>query len=458
MLCRKRTLVVTGLLVSVLLAGCTGKGGSQASGPTQALDRPAVPVWSVSTQPAGQPELVDGLLVGAVVDDGSPVGQSAVVWDAGSGDELWRHDGRSVAVFDVDGQTRVGYLVYRSEAWSVALVDPRTGEESLAAMPGGRRADYLQKCDTTVCASTYHEDYAPDFFRLDPASMTLVPTGWPSSTDYPAGISMSTDSGALVVSYEGDGDHAAWARPFAEMFGPEADWWGPSYIQVPWTWYGDREMLLGTTSTAVYDTEFDRSQEFQTGAFAPDGTTVWQTNGRACSSGRGGWTTAEILVLCVSTGTATYTTVTRPNEFSIEPTIDDTGNYWVGVDVRTGEQKWRFPKEGTLGSPTGIVRYAPIVDDGSVLARTDEGAYLLDVATGEAEALDPDGAFLCTQEVGQDTDEGGRVLRTLRRICGPDGNPVVAPWPADWVRLTSLTDGKGRYYVATASQLVAFDL
>lgn len=454
---RYTSLVVAGVLASTMLVGCTGKDEPQPSGSTAPQAEAVTPVWSVRTQAVAQPTLVDGLLVGGVVDLDSPVGESVVVWDAGTGAELWRHDGQDGTLFDVDSQPRVAYLVDRAGAWSVAVADVRTGEESLAAAPGGQQPDYLGTCDTTVCISIYNGDYASSWFRLDPASMTLAPSQSSSGATYPEGISMSYQSGAVVVSYEGDADHAAWTRPVTDMLGAGVSWYG-AYSSAPWTWFGDREVLLGSTSVAPYDTQFDRSQEYATGGFAPDGTTLWNAYGSPCSSGKGGWTTGEIQVLCVGTGTATYTTVTKPGEFSIEPTVDDTGSYLVGIDVRTGEQTWRFPDEGTFRYVTGTNPFAQLVDDSEVLVRATDGTYLLDVATGNAHALDPDSVALCSQSVGQDTPPAGTVWRSVRRICGADGNPVVGPWPAQWIRLTGVSDGKGRYYVATASQLVAFDL
>ncbi|MCL2466010.1 MAG: PQQ-like beta-propeller repeat protein [Micrococcales bacterium] len=451
MLRKKRTLVCVGLLASLVLVGCTKSSDPQPSVSAGAHEL-ANPVWSVRTQAVEQPELVDGLLLGEVFDPDSLVGASVVVWDD-SGKQLWSHDGRAHVAFDIGSAMKVGYLVYRSETWSVAVADLRTGTESLVAMPGGRRADGLQKCDESVCVDTWHEEYS-EWSRLDTASMTLVSTGWPSTYDYPDGIALESGS----VSYEGDSRVGAWVRPYAEMFETESTWFSVRHVSVLLAWYGDREVLLGTTSAVPLDLEFDRSHEYATAGFAPDGTTVWKTYGRPCSAGEGGWTSGGIQVLCVSTGTTTYTTTTQPGSMHIEPTTDDNGNYWVGIDVRTGEQKWRFPQEGTLATPTNPTQYAPVVDDGYVLAAADDGNFLVDVTTGNAEPLDPDGAFLCPQFVRQTSPEAGTVFRNVRRVCNVDGNPVVASWNAAWVRLTGVTDGKGRYYVATASQLVAFDL
>ncbi|MCL2849427.1 MAG: hypothetical protein FWE61_05210 [Micrococcales bacterium] len=449
MLRKKRTLVVVGLLASLVLAGCTKNSDPQSS-TSAGAHAPATPVWSVRTQAVSQPALVDGLLLAEVFDPDSPVGVSVVAWD-GSGAQVWRHDGRTHRAFDIDSAAKVGYLVYRTEAWSLAVADVRTGTESLVPVPGNRGADSVQKCDDSVCVGIWGEQHT-QWFRLDIASMALVSSGWPSDNTFPAGISMESGS----VKYEGGNGVAAWARPYAEMLEMEATWGPFSNASVPWTWYGDREVLLGTRVGAPFDVEFDRSQAAVTAGFAPDGTAVWKTFGTPCSAGAGGWTTGDIQVLCVETGTATY--VTNPgSDWYVEPTIDDKGNYWVGIDVRTGEQKWRFPQEGTLASPPHRTPYAPVTDDAYVLAQGEDGAFLLDVATGKGEPLDPDGEFLCSQSVRQKGPEG-TVFRALRRICDINGNPVVGQWNATWIALTGVTDGKGRYYVATASQLVAFDL
>ena len=448
MLRKNRTFVVVGLLAGLVLAGCTKSGDPQ---PSAGADEPATPVWSVRTQAVAQPELVDGLLVGEVVDPDSPTGTSVVVWDD-SGTQLWRHDGRNHMVFDLDSATTVASIVYRSQTLSLALADLSTGTESLVAIPGDQ-ADSLHMSDGAVYVVKHvsrQYDAYPEWSRLDTASMTLLPFAEPPTQRYPAGISV--ESG--MVSYEGDGGTGAWSRPYAEMF--EVD--PASFVFDTFTWYGDQDLLLASVEALQFDLEFDRSQQFTVAGFAPDGTTVWKTNGYPCSAGEGGWTTGDIQVLCVPTGTMTYTTASEPGSMSWEPTLNDTGSYWVGVDVHTGAQKWRFPPEGTHASAEEHKRYAPLTDEGYVLADTADGAFLVDVATGAGEPLDPDGAFLCTQWVRQPSPEVGTVFRTVHRICDVEANPAVGPWNATWIRLTAVTDGKGRYYLATASQLVAFQL
>ncbi|MCL2090306.1 MAG: hypothetical protein FWH11_03625 [Micrococcales bacterium] len=465
---RRNTLVVAGLLVSLLLVGCSDKNDPQPSG-SAAEEKTVTPAWSVRTQAVKQPNVVDGVVVAAVVDTTSPTGESVVAWDSASGDELWRHDGTKPGVFKVGGTKRIAYGVFRSDVGSLVLADARTGEETVVAMPDGRRVDYVNACGQGggVCVMSIVEaGYVYNNYRLDESAMVLNAVPYTGDNHVAEGVTMSYErssgTSTAVIGLDGDADRAAWSRPLAEMLGTEGRWGGSYYYYgtTPWAWSGAGDVLLG--SAQQYTDEgvaIDASQEFLSGGFAPDGTTLWTAPGYPCS---GGWTTGAVQVLCVSTGTVSYTTTqTDTNMWTTLPDRTDDGSYWVGVDVRTGEQKWRFPEEGTQIVPDDVRQpFAPL-KDGHFMVSTGDSRTLIDVATGKADVIEQDGVFLCVKSPRQDstrTDGGESIFRSIRRICDYDGQPIVAPWPTRWVELTAEPDGQGNYILATASQVVAFKL
>ncbi len=461
---RRTTMAVAGLLVGLLLVGCSDKNDPQPS-PSSAAPV-AQPAWSVRVQAVQQPDVVDGVVVAAVVDPTSPNGESVVAWDSATGDELWRHDGTEPGVFEVGGTKKIAYGVFRSETGALVLADVHSGEESVVAVPDGRRVDYVNRCGRGggVCVvsiveagSTYNN------YQLDESSMVLNAVPMYTSDNHVAdGVTMayerSSGTSTAVIGFDGDADHAAWSRPLGEMLGTEGRWGGSYYYYdaTPWAWSGDGDVLLG--SAEQYTDEgvvIDASQEFFSGGFAPDGTTLWTAPGVPCS---GRWTTGPVQALCVQTGTVSYTTTqTDTHMWTFLPDRTDDGSYWVGVDTLTGEQKWRFPEEGTVIVPDRVAQDFAPVGDGYLMVETGDGPTLIDIATGEADVLDHDGAFLCSQG-STSTDSGRSIFRNIRRICDYDGNPIVAPWPTRWVELTGEPDGQGTYVLATASQLVAFDL
>lgn len=461
---RKKSVVMAGLLAGLLMVGCSDQHDPQPSGTSAAPV--AEPSWSVRAQAVEQPDVVDGVVVAGVVDTASPSARSVVAWDSASGEELWRHDGTEPGVFEVGGTEHVVYGVFRSDVGSLVIADVHTGEESVVAMPDGQRADYVTTCGQSggVCVvSVVEAGEVYNRYQLDESSMALnaVPM-YTSDNHVTEGVTLAYErsggTSAAVVSFDGDADRAGWSRPLNEMLGTEGLWGGSYYYYqlTPWAWSSAGDVLLG--SAQQYTAEgvvIDASQEFVSGGFAPDGTTLWTAPGYPCS---GRWTTAAVQVLCVSTGTVSYaTTQTGTNTWTTLPDRVDDGTYWVGVDVRTGEQRWRFPDQGTVTVPDNVSQAFAPVKDGHLLAQTGDGPTLIDVATGEAEVLDQDDVFLCARQDSTGSD-GSSVLRSVRRICDYDGNPIVAPWPTRWVELTAEPDGRGRYILATASQVVAFDL
>ncbi len=464
-----RTTVV-GLVACLLLAGCSDGDGSQQTSGSSAAPVVAEPSWSVRAQAVEQPDVVDGVVVAAVVDTTSPTGESVVAWDSASGEELWRHDGTEPGVFEVGGTEKVVYGVFRSGAGALVLADVHTGEESVVAVPDGRRVDYVNACGQGggVCVMSIVEaGYVYNDYRLDESSMVLnAVSGYTSDNHVTDGVTMSYDrssgTSTAVIGFDGDADRAAWSRPLSEMLGVEGRWGGSYYYyqMTPWAWSGTGDVLLGAAQQYTDEgVVIDASGEFVSGGFAADGTTLWTAQGYPCS---GRWTAGDVQVLCVETGTVSYTTTqTGTNAWTTLPDRADEGSYWVGVDVRTGEQKWRFPEEGTQIVPDSVGRRLAPVKDGHLLVETGDGATLIDTVTGKTDILDQDGVFLCSQSARQDstrTDGGQSIFRSIRRVCDYDGNPVVAPWPVRWVEITAEPDGRGNYVLATAGQVVAFRL
>ena len=464
---RKKTVVAAGLLAGLLLAGCSAKSDPRPSGSAVAEDKTVTPVWSVRTQAVGQPDVVDGVAVAAVVDTTSPTGESVVAWDSASGKELWRHDGTEPGVFEVGGAKKVVYGVFRSGAGSLVIADAHSGQESVVAMPDGRRVDAVYACGPGggVCVmSIVQGGDVYNHYQLDEASMVLNATpGYTNDHHVTKGVTMSYPSGTstATIGFDGDAERAAWSRPLNEMLGVEGSWGGGYlyYGATSWAWSSTGDVLLGSAEQNMAEgVKIDASQEFYSGGFAADGTTLWTFPGYPCS----GWSaTSDVQVLCVRTGTVSYTTNHTADTWQIVPDRTDDGTYWVGVDVHTGKQKWRFPEKGTQTVPDNVSRPLAPLKGGHFMVDTGDSRTLIDVATGKTDVLDRDGVFLCTQSPRQDstrTDGGEDIFRSIRRICDYDGHPIVAPWPTRWVQLTAEPDGQGNYVLATASQVVAFRL
>lgn len=61
-----------------------------------------------------------------------------------------------------------------------------------------------------------------------------------------------------------------------------------------------------------------------------------------------------------------------------------SGSVLYALDAETGEQKWRYPTQGTIGSAgTATIKATPVVDDGIVFVGATDGVmYAVDAATG----------------------------------------------------------------------------
>jgi len=413
------------LLSAAMLVGCTeGQDSRSTSSPEvspQVLtwSDTVEPVWSVDARAGHQPQVGDGSVVASVLDPDSAIGWTVVAWDASSGAELWRTEGASSFLAEVGGTTRV---VYRANG-SVMLADPRTGQAQAVTAPDGVKVYEAFRC-RGLCGSGL-QGSTPVRFRLDETTMTweIAPEGKLRLGD---GVTMSEPGTVMSAHFVGDADQPEWTRTFDDMFGQHADW-ERAYGFNWWEWYGDHEVLLGMAK--VGDTD-----EYVSGGFGHDGTTLWTVPGHPCDEI---WSAEPVQVVC------------QDSRGSGEES-------WIGVDVRTGEQKWRFPRDGSLATAPdpGLSRLAAIEDARYTLTWADDGPYLIEVATGASEALDGD-VFLCS--VHRTTDSGELLADSdVMQTCDRDANAVEAPWPARWTQLAGASDGKGRYFLATADQIIAF--
>lgn len=419
-------LVAVGMLGGVLTStGCDEGGGSResaapapASSMVPAWSDTAEPLWELSVRTNEQPHLADGVVVASIGVADAAGGTSVVAWEASSGNELWRADGTGAFLFAEGEKSKVVFQV----PGSVVLADLRTGQELHVDVPDGMTAAEVFRCgDAHLCLSAFQglEQYR---FQLNETSMTWLaaPEG-----DLRLGddLVMSGPGTGLSVRFLGDAAQVGWTQSFDDMFGPHSGW-ERAYGFNWWKWMPDREVLLGVGSL---DTG-----EFVSGGFTHDGSALWNLDGRPCDEI---WSSQPVQVICQDAGS-------------------DPLRSWMAVDVRTGEHKWRFP-EGESGvevSDDGP-RLAKIRDDRYFLVWSNDGPYLVEIATGDAEKLE--GTFLCS--VHRVLDDGAFLAYSdLLQICDGDTNPVAALWPTRWIQLAGASDGGGYYAIATADRIVVF--
>ncbi|MCL2850295.1 MAG: hypothetical protein FWE61_09670 [Micrococcales bacterium] len=446
MMSNSRTVLGAGALgACALLAGCLG-GSDPAK--THSAQNPA-PLWSVSVRAVGQPVLADGTVVAQVVDPDADGGLAVVAWALDSGEELWRNPAATRPVLTEAG---AAYLVSGQDGPVVAVADLASGTQSLLSGPEGWRLHEVRQCRVSeeVCVVGSFNQW-PHEARLDTSTMTLVevPASPDISSYFAEGIRGITYHPMLI--FDGDENQEGWKRSTEDLFGPNTG------MEAPWRWLDGRQVLLGTATTTVHDVEFDTANEYISGGLAPDGRALWTVGGRPCS---GRWSAEPVQALCSHTGKMTQVTYDNTGG-GWYPQYTDRRAYVMGIDVRTGTQVWRFPAEGTEREvPEAGFRQFATLGESHLVAWAADGGYLVEVATGKATPLDPDGAFLCPVSVRQSLPQAdpSSVTRTVMRICTYDAQPTQAPWPAEWIKLAAPSDAQGHYVVATMNQLVAFQL
>ncbi|MCL2850294.1 MAG: hypothetical protein FWE61_09665 [Micrococcales bacterium] len=477
-----RLVFVTGAL---LLAGCTSKtpDGTWTSATLGPADT-AEPVWTVQAQLMNQPSVHDGVVV-AYVARPELFTLQVVAWDAKDGTELWRHDaapGNSVApgidmgvdVTESGGTTVVTYLVGDTvtDGTLVAVADLTTGAETRfgpAVWATGRPGDCDD--DTGVCLEgRFSGETTSHQIRLDETSATLVTAA--ASTNQPLpdgarwigpGLFATYDRGvpAEQLGYAADGA-IQWMRPYQDVFGPF------SSSDAGWAWQRHDTMFVGVGGVSAWFMNGITLENptYRTVALAVDtGQTLWSTPGDPCVWP---WSTeAEVLAICQSTGTITLHR-DPDGKVTDDITVDYTDHtqHVVGIDLKTGTQRWRFPPQGDGPAvpDDGLPSYAAM--DDYLVAWDREGPALVEIVTGKATVLAADQTYLCKAHwddtkvflrSGGRTSEADDYGRVFLELCGSDGKPVVnAPWPAFFIKAATEVDGLS--IIAIGDQLLAFRL
>ena len=467
---------------ALLVAGCTDKssGGGASASPTVGLADTAEPVWTVQAQLMNQPNVEDGVAL-AYVAQPDTYTLDVVAWDVKDGTELWRHEaapGNDVPagvsmVLDAtesDGAKVVPYLVGDDSTGGtlLAVADLKTGTETRfgpAVWATGRPS----VCDDTgVCLEgTFSGERTAHQIRLDEASATLVPSAGATGQPLPDnarwignGVFATNDREAPAeqLGYSVDGA-VQWTRPYQEVFGPYTSSDGG------WTWHRYDSLLVGVgnvSGTLVAGLTLENPTYRTVALEVSTGQTLWSTPGAPC-----GWDwpeKAEVLAICQETGTVT---VNGDLSSGFDLDYADRTQHVVGIDLQTGEQRWRFPAQGEDPAvpDDGFPTYAPMGD--YLVAQGSDGPALVEVATGKVTTLASDLTYLCDAHRDGATvalRRGGRTTRTddygrrVLRLCGSDGQPAAgAPWPAFFVRAAG-QEVDGLSVVAVGDQLVAFRL
>jgi len=449
-----------------------------------------------------QPSVRDGVAVAYLaVPDGEPADPRryevhkqmlVVAWDAQTGAELWRHDAvpghvtrsgdedgyaPSVDVTELDGAQVVDYLVADpdSDGTLVATADLHTGAE-IRYGPAVWATSRPYSCDSNpwrgVCLDgTFAGESDAHEIMLDLASATLVAVPEPTpATPVPDGA-QQLGAGLFFadgqLGYADDFGEVRWTRPYEDVLGPGASPQG-------YTGWVDRPdgllVGLGSVSTDVAG-EHDASAVMRTVVLSAEtGETVASAPGVPCS---GGWSSFDaILSVCVETGT-----VTVAGDGS-RLTYTDHQRYVVGIEVKTGEQKWRLPAQGAepVTDDSSFLSDYPFVRNSSYLVvGWSEQLRVVDTLTGTVSALASDTVFMCSSPwdraytasltVGGAGSTSVIFERDVVEVCDVDGMPTEAPWPAYFIKAAFFADrdfdghdDDGLYILAGPGQVAAFRL
>jgi len=494
--------LVVPVAAALLVVGCTS-GASPEPTATVALGDAAEPVWVVRVEAMSQPHVKDGVAVAYLaVPNGEPADPDALVghkdlavvaWDAESGAELWRHDavpghitgsGKDygyaplIDITELDGSQVVDYLVPDpdSDGTLVAIADLRSGKETRYG-PTVWATSRPYSCDSDpwrgVCLTgTFAGEADAHEIELDltSAALVAVPDLTPANPvpdgAEQLGAGLFFADGQL--GYADDLDEVRWTRPYEDVLGPGSS---PQGI-TGWVDRHDGLLVgLGSVSTEIAG-EYDASTVMRTVVLSAEtGETVASVPGMPCS---GRWSYSDVaLTVCVETGTVTF-----PGDGSRKLTYTDHQRYVVGIDMKTGEQKWRLPAQGAepVTDDSSFVSDYPYVHNGSYLVMGWSAQLrVVDTLTGAVSDLPSDAVFLCWSPwdraystslvVGGADSVSLEFERSVVEVCDVDGMPTESPWPGYFVRAAFFSDrdfdgrdDDGLYIVAGPGQVAAFRL
>ncbi|MCL2424052.1 MAG: hypothetical protein FWD11_09235, partial [Micrococcales bacterium] len=469
--------VVVPVAAALLVAACTG-GANPRPTPTVGVGDTVEPLWTVRVEAMSQPYVIDGVAVAYVaVPDGEPPEphtydvhkkMEVVAWDAETGAELWRHDavpGRitgsddsvgyasSPDVTELDGSQIVDYLVADpdSDGTFVATADLHTGKEARYG-PVVWATSRPYSCDSDpwrgVCLrGTFAGEADAHMIELDLESGTLATVPDPTPANPVPEGAEQLGSGVFFadgnLGFADDLGEVRWTRPYEDVLGPGSS---PQGITA---WLDRHDGLLvglGSVSIEVAG-EYDASAVMSTVVVSTDtGETVASVPGIPCT---GTWSYSDVvLTVCVETGTVTF-----PGDGSRKLTYTDHQRYAVGIDVKTGEQKWRLPAKGAqpVTDDSSYLSDYPFVRNSSYLVVTwSEQLQVVETLTGTVSELDDDTAFLCWSpwdspySVPLTTAGAGSESlpfdRDVVEVCDVDGMPTEASWPAYFVKAAFFSD------------------
>jgi hypothetical protein len=415
-----------GIALIALLAGCTGAPGQDSAEETPAEEvveeisydftTPVEPKWTVPAALLGPVDSADGYL-GAYVE-GPDRSMQAVVWDAETGQEMWRDIAdpamgtvgiaMAFSVFESNGASYATYLrpTMGTQRTELIIADLATGAV-IHNVPGVFALSRVSACidDTMVCGyGDLEGSNARGEIRVDVATGEA---GLYSDDTRPAGSrdlsadlyvthARAADGGVEKIGFNPDGT-TLWEVPYEGVF-------GVGYSSDAGFAWADQSSgpITGTgylNDPARYeDAAYTRDETAQkTIALDPkDGSVVWSLDGVAyCDLATVDVEDAEVLAYCRANSGVT----------EVGPFVEGAVRPWtttgfdmdlIGVNVATGEIEWEVP----LGTdPANLYARGAVFAMASnqmKLANVDGFVQTIDAVTGATGEPMTEGIVACS--------------------------------------------------------------
>jgi hypothetical protein len=488
------SLRIVGLVAILALTGCSAaapEDSASTDSATPDFSTIVDPTWTVPADLVGDPVVSDGHIASYVVADTGAL--NIVVWDAATGDELWRDiavpgsvpsglriDAVGVGVNGVPHVTYLSPVADRDDWQRVVVAELASGTQLNLTNDVVWASDRPRACadESDICFTGWIEsDPEADLrvFRIDAANGTVLPDTdvvLPANSRQLSERVFSTNArppeGVEEVGFSADGE-IRWQMPYTEIFGAgyssDAGWnWGERYES--------DDIIVGMgqfRDSAVADDSvqnLDLSQRKTVGVDTASGDVRWTVDGADTCVASNVPTTLldDVVPLCrVNSGTRVIdASVDGANPVN---TTTDLDVDLIGIDPTSGQIMWTLPLGG---SQTNIDSSAGSFALRLSLRPLDVGddKFLVDALTGETSPLPADATFACTIE--RDDFEMTWLSSTER--TGYNAGRDVVPCSADRVTATDealsaaaiLMGGfktdEGSYIVGTPTGLASYSI